>query len=86
MKTTVTKTFKDTYESLVSITCNKCGTIIQPKNKKDYFWLDKMQTVELEWGYGSNHDATTWKFDLCEDCIEDLIDTFQIPVEIIELF
>jgi hypothetical protein len=82
MRTTITKTYKGTFEEVESITCNKCGTIIKPEKKKDYFWIDKIQNIELEWGFGSQYDQEIWKFDLCEVCLTELIRDFKIPPEV----
>ena len=38
--------------------------------------------VEKRWGYFSKRDNEVHKFDLCEQCYDELIATFQIPIEI----
>ena len=39
--------------------------------------------VEKRWGYFSNNkDNEVHKFDLCEECYDEFVGTFQIPIEI----
>lgn len=81
MKTIIIKKVKTERQKIISITCNKCGIIIQPKNETDYSWPDKIQSFKIYWGYGSGHDEEIWEFDLCENCLEQLAKSFKIPLE-----
>ena len=38
-------------------------------------------SVEKRWNYFSQKDNDVHRFDLCEACYDELIETFQIPVE-----
>ena len=62
-----------------SIFCNKCGKEISGKN--NILEADVL-SVDKRWGYFSNKDNEVHKFDLCEECYDEFIGTFQIPVEI----
>ena len=53
--------------------CNMCGTV-----------EEGVCTVEVEFGYFSRKDGETHTFDLCEDCYDELIRKFRVPVEIKE--
>ena len=39
-------------------------------------------SVDKRWNYFSNKDNEVHHFDLCENCYDELIATFQIPIEI----
>ena len=53
--------------------CNKCG-----KDMKQ----EDVLSVDKRWGYFSEKDNEVHHFDLCETCYDEIISTFQIPVEI----
>ncbi len=61
------------------IICNKCGKEIERKNGR--LEEDVLQ-VEKRWGYPSEKDNEVHSFDLCEDCYDEIIRTFLIPVEV----
>ena len=59
------------------IICNYCGKeiCVEPgKNMQDYLYIKK------EWGYFSGKDGKVQEFNLCEDCYDELIRHFRIPV------
>lgn len=63
------------------ISCNKCGKNIKYTEgvlKEDFFEATK------DWGYFSNKDLETHKFNLCEKCYDNLVKEFVIPVLIID--
>ena len=37
--------------------------------------------VEKRWGYHSRKDNRVDRFDLCEDCYDELVSEFQIQIE-----
>lgn len=37
--------------------------------------------VEKRWGYHSRKDNRVDRFDLCEDCYDELVSGFQIQIE-----
>lgn len=61
--------------------CNSCGKTIIFENdimKEDVFEAAKV------WGYFSKKDMETHRFNLCEQCYDDIISKFKIPVVIQE--
>jgi len=66
------------------VVCNKCGlTFDDEKSPHGYeVWQwDAIHHFAVEFGYGSDHDLHAWTFDLCEDCIEEVVSTFKIKPE-----
>lgn len=61
------------------IICNKCGKEISVKNEISEA---DVLSVNKRWGYFSNKDNEVHNFDLCEECYDELIRTFKIPIEI----
>lgn len=62
-----------------SLCCNSCGKLLKVENgilREDAFEATK------EWGYFSERDMEVHHFNLCEECYNNLISQFQIPVEI----
>ena len=60
------------------IICNCCGKEIPVEQgiaKADYLHVKK------EWGYFSGKDGRIQEFTLCENCYDDIVSRFQIPVE-----
>lgn len=53
--------------------CNRCGKEMAAED---------VLSVEKRWGYFSNKDNEVHHFNLCEECYDEIIATFQIPVEI----
>lgn len=63
-------------EELKAIMCNSCG---------EFILLDQSQSVQsfaLYFGYDSGHDNQRWSFDICDKCIEKIVDGFKIAPEI----
>ena len=71
---------------LASITCNKCGKTTElSKDDPNKFYKEYLfQSFSLNFGYGSKFDDETWKFDICEDCLEQFVNTFAIKPDIME--
>ena len=53
--------------------CKRCGTEMVEED---------MLSVDKRWGYFSNRDNEVHHFDLCEKCYDEIVATFQIPVEV----
>ena len=68
---------KETKE-IEKIICNKCGKEIVVNN--GVAEADAL-SVEKRWGYFSNKDNQVHAFDLCEECYDNWIATFLIPIE-----
>ena len=60
------------------IICNKCGKIILVNQGMA---AEDVLSVEKRWNYFSQKDNDVHRFDLCEACYDEWIETFQIPVE-----
>lgn len=63
------------------IICNYCGKTIGMEEglaKRDYLYVKK------EWGYFSEKDGKIQEFRLCEECYDEWIERFRIPVHTIE--
>ena len=61
--------------------CNQCG--------REFEYQGKLRTEDAfigykEWGYFSERDLEVHQFCLCEDCYNKLIETFAIPVDVME--
>lgn len=65
-------------KELEQIICNRCGKIICVSNGIPE---GDVLSVEKRWNYFSAKDNDVHRFDLCEACYDEWIETFQIPVE-----
>lgn len=63
---------------LEHVYCNLCGKEII-KEDRNYFH-DHIH-VEKRWGYFSTKDGRVDSFDLCEQCYDNFVKTFQIPIK-----
>lgn len=70
---------KKEQKEITKIVCNLCKKEIKVKNGISE--VDVL-SVEKRWGYFSNKDNEVHRFDLCEECYDKLIASFEIPVEI----
>ena len=71
----------ETKKDIIEINCNKCGRkVIVDKGivKEGVF------SITYGWGYFSKKDGETHSFDLCEECYDELIKTFNLPINIVE--
>lgn len=66
---------KKRIEVVDDIICNQCGLSL----KKEYN-LDGI-SVEMICGYGSEEDGVGYYFDLCRNCVKELIKGFKIAAE-----
>lgn len=67
---------KETKE-LNKIICNKCGKEIEAENG---YLREDVLSVDKRWGYFSNKDNQLDSFDLCEDCYDEFVATFSVPI------
>lgn len=60
------------------IICNKCGKEESRQNNPDPSYYDRWHNFKATGGYGSFYpsDNETIEFDLCEECLKELIDSF----------
>lgn len=66
---------------LEKVICNQCKKVLKVEDgilKEGHF--EGKQTF----GYFSDKDGITHKFDLCEECYNQFIQNFKLPVEEIE--
>lgn len=71
---------KETKE-IKKIICNRCGREIQAENGQP---TAGVFSVDYQWGYFSEKDGETHRFDLCEFCYDEWIKEFLIPVTVEE--
>nr|WP_178631181.1 hypothetical protein [uncultured Mediterraneibacter sp.] len=71
---------KETKE-IKKIICNRCGREIQAENGQP---TAGVFSVDYQWGYFSEKDGETHRFDLCESCYDEWIKEFLIPVTVEE--
>jgi hypothetical protein len=65
------------------IQCNRCGIMIDcTQDNIEWFMTHYIQPFEIVFGFGSDLDGETWKFDLCNKCITEITNTFIVPVKI----
>ena len=67
---------KETSE-ITKIVCNRCGREIPVRKgvpQEDFL------EVEKTWGYFSDKDNQTDRFDLCELCYDEFVKGFQIKI------
>jgi len=63
---------------LMEVVCNKCGRKLNVVNG---YLREYCFTADTSFGYFSHRDGMAHHFDLCEDCYEQWISQFQIPVD-----
>ena len=63
-------------EEVEDILCNLCG-----KSLYDGVNYNGLTDAEMKCGYGSKWDGTIFKFSLCEDCMEELMNKFKLSAE-----
>lgn len=69
---------KKEQKEITKIVCNLCKKEIKVKNGISE---EDVLSVEKRWGYFSNKDNEVHRFDLCEECYDKLIASFEVPVE-----
>ncbi|MEJ8788868.1 hypothetical protein [Dorea sp. ICN-14282] len=68
---------KETQE-LYTIVCNCCGKripVIEGVPAEDVL------EVEKRWGYASGKDNQVHRFELCEDCYDEMVRCFRVKPE-----
>ena len=66
---------------LESVHCNWCGKRLMVK---DGIMREGGARFEIAWDYFSEKDGERHSFDLCEECYDELVNQFRIPVEVEE--
>ena len=62
------------YET-VEFGCNRCGKLEQ---NADSFTENGFHNFGVNFGYGSKYDTDQWEFDLCEDCLFEVVKDFKV--------
>lgn len=70
-------------EKLVEVFCNKCGRALKLQNE---IVKEGNLVIEADWGYFSNKDGEIHCIDLCEQCYDEWITTFKIPIDIVRKY
>ena len=65
-------------DKLVEVICNKCNRKITVENE---IIKEGVFSVDYKWGYFSKKDNQIDRFDLCEDCYDELIRSFCVKIE-----
>ncbi len=65
-------------ERLAELYCNKCGKQIKVENE---IIKEGSFSVDYRWDYFSNKDGRRHKFDLCENCYDEIVKSFKRPIE-----
>lgn len=63
---------------LIRAVCNRCGKSMKIE---DGYLREGCFSAEAVFGYFSRKDGTVHRFDLCEDCYDEIISQFKVPVE-----
>jgi len=68
---------------LTKVICNKCGREfgLDKSDLWGFAKLGEVHHIEITFGYGSNFDGQRWQFDLCDSCLEELVNSFRIKHE-----
>lgn len=70
-------------DKLVEITCNKCGKTEDVSNDEHGWGAEPFREIDFVYGYGSVlYDFSGVRFDLCEHCVEEYVNTFKVPAEV----
>lgn len=85
MRTYMTVMHPKVFEK--KIVCNKCGCEMDLEHfYYEEFMTDVIHEFKISYGYGSQHDLHTYKFDLCDNCLDELYATFKVPPQIDDWF
>lgn len=66
-------------DRLATVLCNKCGKNLKMQGD---IVTEGAFMVDYAWNYFSDKDGDIHKFDLCEGCYNEMIQQFNIPVDI----
>ncbi len=63
---------------LLEVVCNRCGRSLKVE---DGYLREGCFTGDATFGYFSKKDGTVHHFDLCEECYDQMVAQFVVPVE-----
>lgn len=72
----IRKSVLEETSKIVEVVCNKCGKHFSCKSNS--FETNLIHDFVAKFGYSSEHDFEKLEFDLCEDCLNQFINTFEI--------
>lgn len=75
------KQIKKAVPVLKEVRCNKCGKDIALKPHIEHGCM-KGCHVEMRHGYGSKHDGDVVRFDLCDECTDEITESFKLKCEV----
>lgn len=64
-------------KKLTKVVCNCCGREILVENE---IVKEGVFCGRICWGYFSKRDGVEDSFELCENCYDDMVATFKIPI------
>jgi hypothetical protein len=62
---------------ITQVVCNKCGSA-GSNSSDDQFAENLYHSFEVQFGFGSDLDDIEWSFDLCDNCIKEIVKSFKI--------
>ncbi|MCI5954697.1 MAG: hypothetical protein MRZ49_09035 [Lachnospiraceae bacterium] len=65
----------------IRVVCNRCGKELKLENG---ILKEGCISADVCFGYFSRRDGARHRFDLCEDCYDEMISRFCVPVETTE--
>ncbi len=71
---------KNADKKNMQVYCNCCG---RQMKVQDGILMEGVAPVQIDWGYFSDRDGETHRFDLCECCYKKIIQNFSVPVEVV---
>ncbi len=72
---------KEQEKKLTQVICNRCGRELKVENG---YLKEGCFSADVAFGFFSRKDGTSHHFDLCEDCYDEMIRQFAVPVETTE--
>lgn len=64
----------------MEVTCNMCGKKMAVKKG---IVLEGLFSANIDWGYFSEKDGEVHQIDICENCYDEWISTFKVPINIV---
>jgi hypothetical protein len=75
------------FDVLDTVKCNQCGRIVSINDlDPDPYHINQFHAFEILGGYGSEFDYQKVNFDICDDCLQRMIVTMQVPPDIEQVF
>ncbi|WP_440109968.1 hypothetical protein [Paenibacillus sp. QZ-Y1] len=81
MKNYRTETVTEEKDIHESTTCNKCGKLTKYEQVDHYVWENFAYEFYVNFKEGSIYEREKWKFDLCENCVIELVKSFKFVPE-----